>query len=1053
MKTLKLLVAIITVMMAMPTFAQGVATQNMNDRGFYGQAEIGTSLSDDYSGGGFLYSQWLKSKSCSDSANHCTPQESSASFGTFIVSSSPVDSFILDAKNIWERALSSNVNGDTILSFASNYVDDNDLDKSAWWDSAGQSALLDLTDAFTDKVFQAGEDELSNRGLVRSLDWNYQSSIGDRPWQFGVDALGVLREKENEAVLWQLRGYAAEQNRKGGSAGFVYRNILNKSNFIWGINTFLDYEYGDGGDFWASSLGAEMISEWLDVRFNRYIGLTDGKIQNGVYNYTPDGFDVEFAVHYPPHPWLSAYGGYYSWDGEYGGEDDRGLRYGIRVAPNSNFRLEVQGESPEGSGKVDLGWQLAYVHKFGEIESANSLLAADASANPLRSADAFDPKDFLFASARRNFNRVLGRTQQTTQTTQTTSDGVELTGVESLELHENVVMLKDYPEVLDRLTESSIDQAYRNILGESDLVFDGASSVPASITVAGAVLIIDSSDKAPHGLYRVVTEVRPENNDIVLATRQALLDDIFAQGIVRIEAEFPLEQEQTSTGAVRQAAQINSACNKNQFNIKVKEPPITACYGGRVNIRHRIDFDKKTFSIATRFINVAAIGVETAGNFDQKISVDLKEITVVVNNVPIFLKPYLESSAKGKIDLADDASAALGIQGNFELEGNANYRNSKFSGNVDVTIPSHNWVHPNLDDIDPNLDVVAESLEGLFDAKAGVEVRPFISQELLDTIDEKGRLGAYIEVGPYAKISLSYDPTDDCVTGNGVVESSGKLGGEFGYFKGTEANESVIDNRPLAPEDFSTCNVAKFDGGKADITEGESTTVVVLLQQPAPPGGVTVVIGIENKDIDSDDYQLGGDFECFAEYYSSYSSCIVTIPAGEERAILIVSATADGTIESDGLLILSLDRGGAGLFIVNILDKSEPEETVSPIVFVLYDHGIDDGDELLVRVVSDEKEEEYYTEVIILTTSGQTITVATPEGLIRIELTALNEGDAPPNTGAIITDKDKGPQLYDLKTGDSASVLLNVKNPTSNRRFQQSNEDSFPTKIFTGAEG
>jgi hypothetical protein len=163
---------------------------------------------------------------------------------------------------------------------------------------------------------------------------------------------------------------------------------------------FLDYEDDDvGNDFWRWSFGGEFRTSWLDVYANRYLGITDGKLQSdGKYRYTADGFDVEAVAHVPDYPWISGFVNYYLWEGMYGDADEKGFRYGVRLRPGGDrLQVELVLDTPKNSSKVNVGGRISYSHTFGTPEAGTARLGNEA----------FDPRAYFFDPVRREYSQRI----------------------------------------------------------------------------------------------------------------------------------------------------------------------------------------------------------------------------------------------------------------------------------------------------------------------------------------------------------------------------------------------------------------------------------------------------------------------------------------------------------------------------------------------------------------------------------------------------------------------------------------------------------------------
>ncbi len=237
-----------------------------------------------------------------------------------------------------------------------------------------------------------GDAAVSRFGFVKRARVDFQTSLGGRKGQFAIDTIGGLRERGDDVIGWHLRGYAGEENARGGNAGLFWRVVKGES--LLGANAFLDYERDDvAGGFWRWSFGAEWKNKYGELSANRYWAITDGKQQGDGYYYTREGFDADLYLRAPGLEWAALRGGYYRWEGERGDRDDEGFRYGLRLSPGGGVYLEAEYDEDSG----DFGGSFSYSHTFGE-----------ASAGAER-ADGFNPRLHFYDSVRREYSQRISR--------------------------------------------------------------------------------------------------------------------------------------------------------------------------------------------------------------------------------------------------------------------------------------------------------------------------------------------------------------------------------------------------------------------------------------------------------------------------------------------------------------------------------------------------------------------------------------------------------------------------------------------------------------------
>ena len=184
-------------------------------------------------------------------------------------------------------------------------------------------------DYLTGTLTRGVETGAGGLSFVRNVEVDYQSSLGKRRWQSGVNVLGALRETADDAIVWQLRGYAAKESSAGANVGLIYRRGVNlNEKTLMGANVFFDYESHDYGDFLRWSYGGEVRGGWGGLFVNRYLAISDAEeLSDGGKAYTQDGLDAAAEFTVPRLRWISGGLTYYKWDGEFGQADDKGFRY------------------------------------------------------------------------------------------------------------------------------------------------------------------------------------------------------------------------------------------------------------------------------------------------------------------------------------------------------------------------------------------------------------------------------------------------------------------------------------------------------------------------------------------------------------------------------------------------------------------------------------------------------------------------------------------------------------------------------------------------------
>ena len=175
--------------------------------------------------GGALYSEW----SATPAAAEVSPVPAPVRYGSFTVSRPQSElSDLASAEQYEEFALRR--------FRAEITTDGGSADIGDWLSTRGggahpsadrQRRLSDLMPA----GWLSGLAERGTSGLpfMRNMEWDYQSALGERRWSTGLSALGALREGSDDAVVWQMRAFAAEESAKGANAGLIYRRVVSGS--------------------------------------------------------------------------------------------------------------------------------------------------------------------------------------------------------------------------------------------------------------------------------------------------------------------------------------------------------------------------------------------------------------------------------------------------------------------------------------------------------------------------------------------------------------------------------------------------------------------------------------------------------------------------------------------------------------------------------------------------------------------------------------------------------------------------------------------------------
>ncbi len=348
-------------------------------------------------------------------------------------------------------------------------------DYNAWLRGRGNRAVNDVIGGTLDYVglYLTGTDADGNPrfGFIRTIDLDFSTDLGERRWQAGVSALGpLLLETDEQALVWQVRGYAAGEDAAGANAGIIYRRAYLEA--LIGLNAFLDYEqHGDyDEEFVRYSVGGEVRSEWVDAYANSYRAITGSDRDEPDQPYTRDGLDIGAQVQVPANlraldTWgLSGGLTYYEFSGEYGDADDTGLRYNIALSPKMlgaghRLRLEFEYDVPE-EGDSEWGGQVSYQFVPGEPPASSG-------------SGPFDPQEHFFDPVRREYAQRIS-----------VPSGV--VGLASVDILGSGILMVDLEGAAPRPYDADIDNPFdytRKVGLETDAVVTVGLHVASAWTV------------------------------------------------------------------------------------------------------------------------------------------------------------------------------------------------------------------------------------------------------------------------------------------------------------------------------------------------------------------------------------------------------------------------------------------------------------------------------------------------------------------------------------------------------------------------------------------
>ena len=226
-----------------------------------------------------------------------------------------------------------------------------------------------MLSALDNVLSQKAQDTLNQFAAVKKADVQLQTQLGNRKGQIAANIIGAFAESQNSTFGWQVRVFGAENDTKGANAGIFFRHLDGES--LYGVNSFMDYEKGDYGEFLRYGIGGELQNRYVAFAANLYLPITDDKHTGSTVAFSQKGYDANLRINIPQLDFLKVRADYYHFDGKYGGENDKGFRYGLEVQPINNLHIGVFYDD----GGEKFGGDIAYVYNIAAPAKRESKVA------------------------------------------------------------------------------------------------------------------------------------------------------------------------------------------------------------------------------------------------------------------------------------------------------------------------------------------------------------------------------------------------------------------------------------------------------------------------------------------------------------------------------------------------------------------------------------------------------------------------------------------------------------------------------------------------------
>jgi len=202
-----------------------------------------------------------------------------------------------------------------------------------------------------DKSIQLFEDGFN------SLFSNTELTIEGRPNSdpnFTLLTINPISESDDRKGLTFFQGSILRQNNRDTiNLGIGYRQLTDDEKWIFGINTFHDYEATY--EHRRMSVGAEIRSSTFEVNLNKYFATSGAMIgKNGNTERALDGQEIEIGGQVPYIPSAKIFIKNWKWEG-YQTADTKGNTYSLQInAPIApNITLEAGTKDYDSQTDVD----------------------------------------------------------------------------------------------------------------------------------------------------------------------------------------------------------------------------------------------------------------------------------------------------------------------------------------------------------------------------------------------------------------------------------------------------------------------------------------------------------------------------------------------------------------------------------------------------------------------------------------------------------------------------------------------------------------------------
>ena len=238
------------------------------------------------------------------------------------------------------------------------------------------------------KVINSTESHIEETGrsglgyIFDKVELDVEFSNGKPEFELGT--LKAYDGNNANSFLFNQMGINGYDQRTTLNLGLGYRVLNTDNTWMGGANIFYDHEFPN--DHKRSSVGVELVSSAIQLRANKYNGIT-GFItdRSGTDSQALDGNDASLQIALPYFPGAFFEYTKYKWDAVEGAIDAEGKKYSLGGNLSDNLSFSFVRTDYDDASKSDINKaQLKYSWSFGSTSKEPTLFEMADKAYQLR---------------------------------------------------------------------------------------------------------------------------------------------------------------------------------------------------------------------------------------------------------------------------------------------------------------------------------------------------------------------------------------------------------------------------------------------------------------------------------------------------------------------------------------------------------------------------------------------------------------------------------------------------------------------------------------------